>query len=189
MGLAIFKGATNMKSSALLITAMTLVSEPTWAQPPNEVYSFDVISDTLTELPACQAGCPVPVPYHLASLTVTHEAFAPNHAASLTATYGMVPADDNGVVSFTVNPIPFSNLNYPLPAGPGYSINIKVQLSGNDISGSIEGHGPTPGAGSLSMNSGIDEHWLGQYGQFGAPTYTHTFTAVVTRVPQGQVSR
>src|SRR5262249_10396153 len=85
---------------ALLITVVTLASEPTRAQPPNEVYSFDVIADTVTGQPGCEAGCPVTVPYHLATLTVTHKAFAPNHAASLTHP----PTVDNGVVSLVFVP-------------------------------------------------------------------------------------
>ena len=185
------------KMNGALLIAVTLASGPTWAQPPNEVYSFDVISDTVVSPPSPPGTvCAATVPYHLATLTVTHQAFAPDHAASLFAgPYS--PTDNHGVVSFIVSPQVgfFGYLNWPPTSPPPLppfapSIDINVQLSGNDVAGSIQDNGPTPSSPHLSMMNGIDEHWIGEFGQFeGAPACVHSFVAVATRVPQGLVSQ
>ena len=60
----------NKRVLVSAFTIGTLASGPTWARPPNEVYSFDMISDVVTDGGCLNpTGCPVQTPYHLATLT------------------------------------------------------------------------------------------------------------------------
>jgi hypothetical protein len=190
-----------MKNTQFLFAAAVLVSSPAVAAPPNEVYSFDVISDVETGLNG--KTCPDPnfpfcqnltTPYPLATLTVTHKAFAPDHAATLDA--GPGNATGNGVVSFTFSPglsgVPWGGaLSYPIPANLAHTsegIHVNVALEGNDVEGKIDAELVEHAGCGLTMMSALTEgEWIGQW--FCPDLSFHTFTATVTRRPAGIASQ
>jgi hypothetical protein len=62
-----------------------------------------------------------------------------------------------------------------------------VQISGDELGGQISAAAVVIDGCSLSMMSGIDQNWVGQWGCDNQAT--HNFIATVTRVPPGVASR
>ena len=87
---------------------LTLLASSAQAGPREEIYEFTVITDTLQTPPLCRPSlCTFtegPVPYKLATLTLTHDAVR-EHQAQLTDLTNP-PTDDGRVISFSVPSLP-----------------------------------------------------------------------------------
>ena len=186
-----------MKCKQFLLVAAALAGSPASAAPPDVIYRFDVISETVTFggqpcTPSSTFPCVPPhAPYELATLELTHQAFAPNHAAQLETGPAGTTVDD-GVIAFTTFLAPpGSELNFPpsISFQRVYSATINVQISGVELSGQMSAETVTHGGCYISMMSGVDENWVGQRICPDSFFVTHNFIATVTRVPPGIASR
>jgi hypothetical protein len=113
-------------------------------------------------------------------------------------------AADNGVVSLVfpetgptvtagLGMLDWPSILFPPGAPPlllaQWTPNVEVQLEGEDITGSIKAMPVTHDAPNIAMTSGIDDHWIGQWGNSALVVPVHTFVATVTRVPPGLASQ
>jgi hypothetical protein len=162
------------------------LAAPALAAPPNEVFPFEVISDTQTG-PLCPNDCPpMRVPYGLARLTATHKALTDHHHAVLTNEIGELV--DDGVVAFTsLFQGPNPSLTWPPQPGLEVFVSMDVQREGDDLIGNISISAAFDCA--LTMASSVDgEHWDGSWVCRAGAT-THHFIAVVSRVPPQTAGR
>jgi hypothetical protein len=188
-------------SSVSVAAGVLGVATPGSTQPPNVVYQFQVMTESLRTLPNAPPGfyiqCESPTvqctvtpgnaPYLLGILTLTHKAFS-SHEAQLT-TETNPPTDDSGVVSFAAQQpspiylsVPFTNALQAYFA----KYTFDLAIVGGELGGTIDiedlaGVNGTGHGCQLSMN-GIDGHWAGFWWcAFPNPQPIHAFTAIVTR--------
>jgi hypothetical protein len=204
------------KKAHYLIAAAGLmgVAFPVSAEPPNVVYEFQVLTESLRN---ClnnnivlnpHNDCTVTpghAPYMLATLTLTHRAFAKRRAqwASGSDAPGAPPdekpVDDQGVVSWGMDGYPWiipnnSNaglydLRLPPPPNPnGYNFPLYFELDLNIVGGEIGGqvemaYLQAHADGCELTMTGTDGHWSGTWVcETGGGGVQHAFTAIATRV-------
>src|SRR5262249_61499299 len=100
-----------LKTLAGVGVSMLALATPALASPPDRIYEFTVITDTVQTPPICgYDGLPPctftegQVPYRLATLTLTHDALT-KHQARLSDMTD--PSTDDGrVISFTLARLP-----------------------------------------------------------------------------------
>jgi hypothetical protein len=202
------------KRARYLIAAAGLmgVAFPVSAEPRNVVYEFQVLTESLRDclrivLDPSTNDCvvtPGHAPYMLATLTLTHHAFAKRRAvwASGTDAPGAPPdekpVNDRGIVSWGMDGYPWIIPNNssaglydlrlpPPPSGNGvFPLYFEVDLNivGGEIGGQVEmSFLQAHGYGCELSMTGVDGHWSGvwvceAYGR----GMEHAFTAIATRV-------
>jgi hypothetical protein len=183
-------------ASLFPLAAAAWVSSPAFAAPPDVIYRFDVISDTPTiggqpctpQIPACRPALNTPAPYELGTLELTHEAFAPNHAAQLTVSVPTQSVEDNGVVAFSF----VGDMSGPPPTGSQFysDTTINLTITGDELSGNVFYSDMFAEGCGLRMMSGFDDNWVGVwFCGYLSGGVLHNFTATVTRVPPGVARR
>jgi hypothetical protein len=112
-----------MRCVALALVALIGTASEALAAPPDQIFEFTVIADTVTggvgvPYPFCGSGCVVTEntdPYKLATLTLTHDALT-RHTAVLSDMTDP-PTDDGRVISFIVEKLPDPDNPFPQLGG------------------------------------------------------------------------
>jgi hypothetical protein len=184
----------------MIVSAVGLlgITAPALAAPPDQIYEFTVLSDTLQTPLFCEPPCfcPIctfsegPAPYLLATLTLTHDALT-HHVAQLEASEELgapvtTQIDDGRVVSFVVPQSLRTSLTVPPVAVDLFNnVNFDLVITGDHLSGStdVQRLHPTGAAGCTLDMRGNNGNWSGTW-RCGSPATTtlHSFTAIATRV-------
>src|SRR6516165_8915639 len=103
-----------LKTLAGVGISMAALVAPASAASPDQIYEFTVITDTVETRPCGHAGDPPcfqegPVPYKLATLTLTHEALTKHEAQASDLTDPIT--DDRRIVTLTFPVLPGSGGN------------------------------------------------------------------------------
>jgi hypothetical protein len=189
-----------MKTILAATTAIALVT-PARAAPPDQIYEFTVISDTIEPLRCSSIPPPAPdqcettegpVPYKFATLNLTHEALTSHEAQWVHHVCDATDKIDDGHVISLVMSSPSYGPNIPNTLGglcdvSGWDFDLTIR--GNHISGSINSVVAGIGAsGCFLKMSGSNNNWAGTW-RCGSPkdpnSVFHSFTATSRRV-EGQ---